>query len=78
MCLALIRQVQRGHDLPCFNQPTKTHKKLRNCLKTLFLAAIVFSTACETAPPVQEMSDARQAISVAKEAGAEKHAYVYK
>lgn len=27
-------------------------------------------TACETAPPVQEMSDARQAIAVAKEAGA--------
>ncbi len=26
--------------------------------------------ACETAPPVQEMSDARQAIAVAKEAGA--------
>ena len=26
--------------------------------------------ACETAPPVQEMSDARQAISIAKEAGA--------
>ena len=25
---------------------------------------------CETAPPVQEMSDARQAIAVAKEAGA--------
>ena len=29
------------------------------------------SAGCETAPPVQEMSDARQAISVAKEAGAE-------
>lgn len=26
--------------------------------------------ACETAPPVQEMSDARQAITVAREAGA--------
>ena len=32
---------------------------------TLFVAA-----ACETAPPVQEMSDARQAIAVAREAGA--------
>lgn len=31
----------------------------------LFAAA-----ACETAPPVQEMSDARQAIAVAREAGA--------
>jgi hypothetical protein len=30
--------------------------------------------ACGTSPPVQEMSDARQAISVAKEAGAEMRA----
>ena len=28
------------------------------------------AAGCETAPPVQEMSDARQAIAVAKEAGA--------
>ena len=28
---------------------------------------------CETAPPVQEMSDARQAIAVAREAGAADH-----
>lgn len=27
--------------------------------------------ACESSPPVQEMSDARQAIAVAKKAGAE-------
>ena len=33
-------------------------------------ALIVLLAACETAPPVQEMSDARQAISVAREAGA--------
>ncbi len=33
--------------------------------------ALLFGmNACETAPPVQEMSDARQAIAVAKEAGA--------
>ena len=32
---------------------------------------LVAVSACETAPPVQEMSDARQAIAVAKEAGAE-------
>lgn len=31
-------------------------------------------SACETAPPVQEMSDARQAIAVAREAGAAEHA----
>jgi hypothetical protein len=38
------------------------------------LAAVVLVLAgCETAP-VQEMSDARQAISVAREAGAEEHA----
>ena len=32
---------------------------------------------CETAPPVQEMSDARQAIAVAKEAGAEELATIH-
>ena len=31
-------------------------------------------TACETAPPVQEMSDARQAIAVAREAAPADHA----
>jgi hypothetical protein len=40
-------------------------KLLQVCLLTAFCIA-----ACETAPPVQEMSDARQAIAVAKEAGA--------
>ena len=30
-----------------------------------------FVAACATAPPVQEMSDARQAIAAAKEAGAQ-------
>ena len=34
----------------------------------LLLALLL--AACETAPPVQEMSDARQAITVAREAGA--------
>jgi hypothetical protein len=29
---------------------------------------------CATAPPVQEMSDARQAIAAAREAGAEQYA----
>ena len=33
--------------------------------------------ACETAPPVQEMSDARQAIAVAREAGAEQLATIH-
>ena len=34
------------------------------------LALTLLLAACETAPPVQEMSDARQAITVAREAGA--------
>lgn len=37
-------------------------------------ATLTLATACETAPPVQEMSDARQAIAVAREAGAEDRA----
>ncbi len=37
-------------------------------LGVLLLALVL--AACETAPPVQEMSDARQAITVAREAGA--------
>ncbi len=40
---------------------------------SLFAAAFCLG-ACETAPPVQEMSDARQAIAVAKEAGAAERA----
>jgi hypothetical protein len=36
----------------------------------LLLAVLIFAAACGTAPPVQEMSDARQAIAAAKEAGA--------
>ncbi len=43
---------------------------------SLFLACCGL-LACETAPPVQEMSDARQAIAVAKEAGAADHAAVH-
>ena len=43
-------------------------------LITALFATLIIATACETAPPVQEMSDARQAIAVAREAGAEDHA----
>lgn len=35
---------------------------------------LLVAAGCETAPPVQEMSDARQAIAVAREAGAAEHA----
>ena len=44
--------------------PPRSITRLAGALALLFLAA------CETAPPVQEMSDARQAITVAREAGA--------
>jgi hypothetical protein len=37
---------------------------------------LVLLSACATAPPVQEMSDARQAIAAARQAGAESHAAV--
>ena len=43
-------------------------------LITALFATLLLATACETGPPVQEMSDARQAIAVAREAGAESHA----
>ena len=33
---------------------------------------LLFMAACQSGPPVQEMSDARQAIAAAKEAGADK------
>ena len=36
-------------------------------LKGLLLAVLFSLMACETTPPAQEMSDARQAIAVAKE-----------
>ena len=39
---------------------------------TVVLVALIGVTAgCATAPPVQEMSDARQAIAAAREAGAD-------
>lgn len=38
------------------------------------VALLLVLAACGSGPPVQEMSDARQAIAVAKEAGAEDHA----
>lgn len=39
-------------------------------LQSALVALLVALAGCETAPPVQEMSDARQAIAVAREAGA--------
>lgn len=45
--------------------------RLGRCLLAIALLA---TAACSAGPPVQEMSDARQAISVAREAGASEHA----
>lgn len=50
------------------NQPFTS--SLKKTTQVLLLALCCSLAACETAPPVQEMSDARQAIAVAKEAGA--------
>lgn len=41
---------------------------------TLALAAVVWLAACASTPPAQEMSDARQAIQAARDAGAAEHA----
>ena len=46
-------------------------------LQIWLIASFFGLAACETAPPVQEMSDARQAIAVAKEAGAADHAAMH-
>ncbi len=43
---------------------------LKKNLQVWLLVAFCSLAACETTPPVQEMSDARQAIAVAREAGA--------
>lgn len=40
----------------------------------LLVALVLCVAGCEAGPPVQEMSDARQAIAVAREAGAEDRA----
>ncbi len=42
--------------------------------QSLLMGLLLFAAGCETSPPVQEMSDARQAIEVAREAGAAEHA----
>lgn len=44
-----------------------------SALATL-LTTLILVSACAAGPPVQEMSDARQAIAVAREAGASEHA----
>lgn len=45
---------------------------LKKC--ALFFIAATLAAACSVVPPVQEMSDARQALEAAREAQAEKYA----
>ena len=51
--------------------------RLKSFLQAAILASALLVAGCETAPPVQEMSDARQAIAVAKDAGAEERAAIH-
>ena len=39
-------------------------------LRGALLATLMIAVGCQTAPPVQEMSDARQALMAAQDAGA--------
>lgn len=41
-----------------------------NCWRGVLFSLLIVLGGCETGPPVQEMSDARQAIAVARNAGA--------
>jgi len=50
------------------------HKNKFLVIAALFISALLFITSCAINPPVQEMSDARQALSAAKDAHAEKYA----
>lgn len=43
---------------------------MARCRLPLVLLAVLVCAGCASAPPVQEMSDARQAIAAAREAGA--------
>jgi hypothetical protein len=51
-----------------------SNNKSKTAAALLCSIALVLISGCATAPPIQEMSDARQAIAAAKEAGAEQHA----
>lgn len=42
--------------------------------RAILFALLLLLSACSSGPPVQEMSDARQAITVAREAGASEYA----
>lgn len=46
-------------------------------IATIVVVLLYTAVGCETTPPVQEMSDARQAIAVAKKAGAAELAAIH-
>ncbi|MCH8335551.1 MAG: DUF4398 domain-containing protein [Proteobacteria bacterium] len=52
----------------------KTGKFFGASARGLLIAILFIASGCGTSPPVQEMSDARQAIAAAKAAGAEQSA----
>lgn len=49
----------------------------RWAVATIAVVLLCTAVGCETTPPVQEMSDARQAIAVAKKAGAAELAAIH-
>jgi len=58
-----------------FNGPMNTIPLFfKKYFKIAFLAFVATLSACAIVPPVQEMSDARQALDAARKAGAEAHA----
>lgn len=59
-----------GFSLGAANLAVPTTRPLVAIVAIVLLPLIVLSSGCESGPPVQEMSDARQAISIAREAGA--------
>lgn len=49
-------------------------ESMTKLIRALSLAMLLTLFGCQASPPVQEMSDARQAIAVARDAGAEQTA----
>ncbi len=61
-------------DLAPYKEENKEVLRGRAESKLLALIAAVLLAACATAPPVQEMSNARQAITAAEQANAQGYA----